>query len=202
MSNSVTYAPESNQRRLLLVSTTAAVGGIGLVAASIPFVNSMAPSDAVRLRGGPVEADISRVLPGELMTVAWRGKPVWIVHRTEQMLDLLGKHDGRLGDPQSRHSEQPAYAQNATRSIKPSFLVAIGICTHLGCIPGYRPEAGTPPLGADWPGGFLCPRHGSRFDLAGRVFRNVPAPLNLEIPPHEYLGNTRLLIGQGSRTGK
>jgi len=202
MNQSATYAPSSHQRRLLLVST-GAVGGIGLIAAAVPFVESMAPNDAVRSMGAPEEADLSKVSLGALMTVAWRGKPVWIVHRTEPMLALLGKHDDRLRDPRSEQRQQPVYAKNATRSIKPSFLVAVGICTHLGCIPTYRPEAGgAPQLGADWPGGFLCPCHGSRFDLAGRVFKNVPAPLNLEVPAHEYLSDTRLLIGQDSHTGK
>lgn len=183
------------RRRRFLIVATAGIGGVGLVVTSIPFVKSMLPSEAAKAAGTPVEVDISKVEPGMLLTVAWRGKPVWIVHRTDAMLDLLGKHDDRLADPQSRQPQQPGYARNATRSIKPQYLVAIGICTHLGCIPTFRPEVAPADLGPDWPGGFYCPCHGSKFDLAGRVLKNIPAPLNLVIPPHEYLSETRLLIG-------
>ncbi|WP_407973397.1 ubiquinol-cytochrome c reductase iron-sulfur subunit (plasmid) [Burkholderia pyrrocinia] len=199
--NPAAETPDQPHRRLLLAGT-AAVGGVGLVAASIPFIQSMTPSDMVRSRGAPVEIDVANVAPGALMTVAWRGKPVWIVHRTQAMLDLLGKHDERLRDPRSGQRQQPPYAKNATRSIRPSILVVVGICTHLGCVPTYRPEPGATPLGADWPGGFVCPCHGSRFDLAGRVFRNVPAPDNLEVPPHEYLSATRLVVGQHRGEGR
>lgn len=136
-----------------------------------------------------------------LVTVEWRGKPVWILHRTGQMLSLLNKHDDQLVDPKSLASQQPVYAKNATRSIRPEYLVVIGICTHLGCIPLYRPEVGAADLGPDWPGGFYCPCHGSKFDLAGRVVKNVPAPRNLDIPPHEYVSDTRLLIGKDSQSG-
>ena len=186
-------------RRKFLTAATAGVGGAGLVAVSIPFVASMTPSEKAKAAGAPVEIDIGQVAPGMLLTVEWRGKPVWIVHRTDAMLDLLGKHDDQLADPQSRKSQQPAYAANATRSIKPRYLIVTGICTHLGCVPSYRPDAASADLGPDWPGGFYCPCHGSRFDLAGRVAKNVPAPLNLEIPPHEYLSDTRLLIGKDSK---
>lgn len=168
-----------------------------MVAASIPFMKSMLPSEAAKAAGAPVEVDISKVEPGMLLTVKWRGKPVWIVHRTDAMLDLLDKHDDQLRDPQSLQPQQPDYARNATRSIKQQYLVAIGICTHLGCIPTFRPEVAPADLGPDWPGGFYCPCHGSKFDLAGRVAKGVPAPLNLVIPPHEYLSDTRLLIGGG-----
>jgi ubiquinol-cytochrome c reductase iron-sulfur subunit len=183
------------RRRKFLIVATAGIGGVGLVATSIPFVESMLPSEAAKAAGTPVEVDISKVEPGMLLTVEWRGKLVWIVHRTEAMLDLLGKHDDRLADPQSRQPQQPDYARNATRSIKPQYLVAIGICTHLGCIPLFRPEVAPPDLGPDWPGGFYCPCHCSKFDLAGRVLKNVPAPLNLVIPPHEYLSEARMLVG-------
>lgn len=183
------------RRRKFLTVATAGVGGVGLVAASIPFVESMSPSEAAKAAGASVEVDVSKIGPGKLLTVEWRGRPVWIVHRTGQMLDLLGKHDSELVDPQSSQPQQPAYAANATRSIKPPYLVATGVCTHLGCIPIYRPEAAPADLGPDWAGGFYCPCHGSKFDLAGRVVKNVPAPRNLEIPPHKYVSETRLLIG-------
>lgn len=188
------------RRRQFLTMATAGVGGVGLVTASLPFVQSMAPSEAAKAAGAPVEVDVSQVAPGMLLTAEWRGKPLWIVHRTGQMLDVLDKFDDRLVDPQSSVPQQPAYAQNATRSIKPQYLVMIGICTHLGCIPIYRPQAAPVDLGPDWPGGFYCPCHGSRFDLAGRVFKNVPAPSNLEIPPHQYIGETRLLIGADGKS--
>lgn len=186
-------------RRKFLTVATAGVGGAGLVAVSIPFVASMAPSEKTKAAGAAVEVDVSQVAPGMLLTVEWRGKPVWIVHRTDAMLDLLGEHDDQLVDPQSTKPQQPDYAANATRSIKPRYLIVTGICTHLGCVPSYRPDAASADLGLDWPGGFYCPCHGSRFDLAGRVAKNVPAPLNLEIPPHEYLSDTRLLIGKDSK---
>lgn len=188
------------RRRKFLTAATAGVGGIGFVAASIPFVESMAPSEAAKAAGAPVAVDLAQVRPGALLTVEWRGKPVWIVHRTDRMLDLLGRHDNQLADPQSKEPQQPEYAKNAARSIKPPYLVAIGICTHLGCIPIYRPETVTADLGPDWPGGFYCPCHGSKFDLAGRVFKNVPAPRNLEVPQHTYVSDTRLLIGKEGKT--
>lgn len=143
-----------------------------------------------------MEVDLSSMQPGMLLTVEWRGKPVWILHRTDPMLTLLKRHDNLLLDPQSREPQQPVYAANETRSIKPQYLVVIGLCTHLGCIPTFRSDTATADLGSDWPGGFYCPCHGSKFDLAGRVFKNVPAPLNLEVPRHEYLNDTRLLIGK------
>ena len=133
------------------------------------------------------------------ITVEWRGKPVWILHRTREMLNLLSKHDVELRDPQSEQPQQPEYARNATRSINPRYFIATGICTHLGCIPTYRNEAGAADLGAAWPGGFFCPCHGSRFDLAGRVFKGVPAPTNLVIPPHRYVTDTRVVIGDDTR---
>ncbi|WP_354675262.1 ubiquinol-cytochrome c reductase iron-sulfur subunit [Cupriavidus alkaliphilus] len=195
MNDSVAVPQDLRQRRLLLRATSA-VGGIGLVSTMLPFVQSMAPSNAARSRGAPVDVRLDTVEPGTLVTVAWRGKPVWILHRTSAMLEGLGKHDGLLADPQSRQAQQPAYAANGTRSIRPDFFVAVGICTHLGCVPTFRPEVGAADLGDRWPGGFFCPCHGSKFDLAGRVFRSVPAPLNLEVPPHEYLGDTGLVVGR------
>ncbi len=183
-------------RRKLLAIATAAMGGVGVVATVIPFVETMEPSEAAKAAGAPVEVDVGRIPPGTLQTVEWRGKPVWIVHRTEQMLASLSGHDQVLVDPLSQEPQQPPYAKNPQRSIKPQYLVVLGVCTHLGCTPNYRPEAAPPDLGPDWPGGFYCPCHGSKFDLAGRVIKNVPAPRNLEIPQHEYLSDTRVLIGK------
>lgn len=186
----------NEQRRKFLVAATAGVGGVGIAATTVPFVQTMAPSEAAKAAGAPVEVDISTVAPGNLLAVAWRGKPVWIVHRTPQMLSLLDNHNNLLVDPHSKQPQQPPYAANASRSIKPAYLIVTAICTHLGCVPLYRPGAALADLEPNWPGGFYCPCHGSKFDLAGRVFKNVPAPLNLEIPPHQYVDETRLLIGK------
>jgi ubiquinol-cytochrome c reductase iron-sulfur subunit len=184
------------RRRKLLVSATAAMGGVGIAGWSVPFIASMLPSERSKAIGAPVETDIGTINAGQLETVQWRGKPVWVLRRTEEMLAALRKNEDALLDPQSRQAQQPACCRNATRSIKPEYFVAIGICTHLGCVPSYVPQAGAAELGADWPGGFYCPCHGSKFDLAGRVYRNVPAPANLVIPPHQYVTDTRLLIGE------
>jgi len=183
------------RKRKFLIAATSAVGGVAVAGVAVPLVMSMLPSARAKAAGAPVEVDISKIEPGMLLTAEWRGKPVWIVNRTKEMLDLLGKHDDHLVDPKSEQPQQPAYCKNATRSIKPEYLVAVGICTHLGCSPTYRKEVGAADLGADWPGGFFCPCHGSRFDLAARVFKNVPAPVNLVIPPHQYLSDAKLLIG-------
>lgn len=186
------------QRRKLLLATTAA-GGVGLLASALPFIESMEPSEAAKAAGAPVDVDVSGIASGKLETVEWRGKPIWILHRTEAMLAELGRHDRLLVDPASREDQQPPYAANPVRAIRPPFFVAIGICTHLGCVPVYRPDAGAADLGADWPGGFYCPCHGSKFDLAGRVFKNVPAPRNLEVPQYMYLSETKLRIGEGKQ---
>ena len=186
--------PDKPQRRALTIAT-ATVGGIGLVAATIPLVRSMLPSERARAAGAPAEVDVRGIDPGALLTVAWRGRPVWVLHRTPAMLAALNGHDAELADPLSENSQQPPYAKNPVRALKPEYLVLTAVCTHLGCIPSFRPEPGSPDLGAQWPGGFYCPCHGSKFDLAGRVFRNVPAPRNLEVPPHKYAGDTRLVIG-------
>lgn len=186
-------------KRRFLVAATTVVGGAAAVAVAVPFVVSMLPSQRAKAAGAPVEVDISKIEPGQLLTVEWRGKPVWVLNRTKDMLDSLPKHDSKLRDPQSEQPQQPPYCKNETRSIKPEILVAVGICTHLGCSPTYRKEVGAADLGADWPGGFFCPCHGSRFDLAARVFKDVPAPLNLEIPPHKYLSDTRILVGEDSK---
>lgn len=182
-------------RRRFLTATASVVGGAGVVAAAVPFVGYMNPSARARAAGAPVEADISKLEEGQMMTVKWRGKPVWIVRRSEQNLQDLPGNDEKLADPSSEAPQQPEYATNSYRSIKPEYLVLVGICTHLGCSPQYRPEIGPADLGPQWKGGFFCPCHGSRFDLAGRVFSGVPAPTNLVVPPYRYVGDTRILVG-------
>jgi ubiquinol-cytochrome c reductase iron-sulfur subunit len=191
---------DTNRRRFLVAATTA-VGGVGAVVAAYPFLASMQPSARAQAAGAPVEADVSKLESGAIMTVPWRGKPVWIVHRTNNMLTRLADSSllGHLRDPNSEQAQQPDYCKNKYRSIKPEYAVLIGICTHLGCSPTFRPEAGAADLGQDWPGGFFCPCHGSRFDLAGRVFQGVPAPLNLVVPPYRYQSDTVLLIGEDSK---
>lgn len=186
-----------NSRRRFLIAATSVVGGAGAVAVAVPFLSSMQPSARARAAGAPVEVDVSRVEPGQLIRVEWRGKPVWIVHRTDEMLAALPGNDARLQDPDSTvETQQPPYAKNEVRSIKPPYLVLVGICTHLGCSPTYRPDVAPADLGAEWKGGFFCPCHGSRFDLAGRVYKNVPAVTNLVVPPHSYLAETRIVVGQ------
>jgi ubiquinol-cytochrome c reductase iron-sulfur subunit len=182
-------------RRRFLTAATCVVGGVGTAATLVPFLASFKPSARAQAAGAPVEIDISKVEPGQQLTVEWRGKPVWIVRRTEQMLSTLDELVDQLRDPQSVKDQQPEYARNSARSIRPEYLVVVGICTHLGCSPKFRPDIGAADLGADWKGGFFCPCHGSKFDLAGRVYQGVPAPLNLEIPPYQYLTDNRLLIG-------
>jgi ubiquinol-cytochrome c reductase iron-sulfur subunit len=179
------------ERRRVLLASTIGIGAIGVVATAIPFVESMEPSERARAAAAPVEVDLTRIAPGTLNTVDWRGLPVWVLHRTPEMLAMLGRHDALLLDPNSSTDQQPKYAANPTRSIRPAFLVVEAVCTHLGCTPAFRPD-----LGADWPGGFYCPCHGSKYDLAGRVFRNVPAPLNLVVPPHAYHGADTIVIGE------
>ena len=189
---------DPERRRWVVLS--AAAGGVGTVFVAVPFVSSFAPSEREKAAGGPVEADISDLPPGAAKTVEWRGKPVWIVRRTPEMLAALQGHDAELADPQSTRDQQPAYAKNTARSIKPEVFVAIGICTHLGCSPIRAPAgAANPSLPTDWPGGYLCPCHGSTFDGAGRVFKNKPAPSNLEIPPYRFAGETRILIGDDTQ---
>ena len=191
----VTHEQPDSARRRALVAATTAVGGITVAAAAVPFIGSMLPSERVKAAGAPVEIDISDLEPGTLRTVEWRGKPVWILRRADEMLRLLGGDDRRLVDPQSAVPQQPAYATNPTRSIKPEILVAVGLCTHLGCVPTFRPQIAPADLGPEWRGGFYCACHASKFDLAGRVYKNVPAPTNLVIPPHGYLSDSRLIIG-------
>lgn len=187
-------SPEERDRRLWLGVATAA-SDAGLAATAVPFVASLAPSETARALGAPVDVDVSSLRPGDLRTVEWRGKPVFVLRRTPEMFDGLARHDALLADPQSRRSEQPAVACNALRSSRPDLAVIEAVCTHLGCVPTFRPTPGSPDIGAEWPGGFYCPCHGSKFDLAGRVFKNVPAPTNLTVPPYRFLSETALLIG-------
>ncbi|MEO5701109.1 MAG: ubiquinol-cytochrome c reductase iron-sulfur subunit [Casimicrobiaceae bacterium] len=185
-------------KRRFLIGATSVVGGMGAVAAAVPFMISMAPSERARAAGAPVEIDISKIEPGQKIDVEWRGKVVWILDRTPQMLATLPKLDPRLADPNSTVPQQPPYCTNETRSIKPAIWVAVGICTHLGCSPTFRPDIAPADLGPDWLGGFFCPCHQSKFDLAGRVYKGVPAPTNLVVPPHKYVGDTRIIIGEDS----
>jgi ubiquinol-cytochrome c reductase iron-sulfur subunit len=185
-----------NKRRRVLIAATSVVGAVGVGYVAVPFIASMSPSAKARAAGAPVEADIGKLEPGALLRVKWRGKPVWVVNRTEKMLAALPGLDPLLTDPNSEASDQPEYCKNPTRSIKPEYLVAIGICTHLGCAPTYRPEFAPSDLGPEWKGGFFCPCHGSRFDLAARVFTGSPAPVNLVIPKHTYISDTVILIGE------
>lgn len=183
-------------RRRVLTAATGVVGAAGATFLAVPFVGSWQPSEKAKAAGAPVDADISQLQPGQMLTVSWRGKPVWIVRRTPQMLAELESVESELRDPGSDVSNQPKYCQNASRAIIDEFLVVVGVCTHLGCAPLYRPAIGSPDVGEDWQGGFFCPCHGSRFDLAGRVFQSVPAPTNLEIPPHRYLSEAMIRIGE------
>jgi ubiquinol-cytochrome c reductase iron-sulfur subunit len=183
------------KKRRFLTATTAVVGAVGAGFAAVPFLASWAPSERAKALGAPEEADISKLEPGGLLRVQWRGKVCWVVHRTEQNIADLPKLVEKLADPDSEQPQQPEYCKNPTRSIKPTYAVLVGICTHLGCSPTYRPEVGPADLGADWLGGFFCPCHGSFFDLAGRVYSGVPAPTNLEVPPHQYLSDDVILIG-------
>jgi len=187
------------KKRRFLVGATSVVGGIGAVVASVPFIVSMWPSERAKAAGAPVEVDISKVEPGQKINVEWRGKVCWIINRTPEMLATLPKLNSRLVDPNSEVPQQPPYCTNETRSIKPAMWVAVGICTHLGCSPTFRPEVAPPDLGADWLGGFFCPCHQSKFDLAGRVFKGVPAPTNLVVPPYRYLSDAKIVIGEDQK---
>ena len=183
------------KKRRFLTATTSVIGAVGVVGVAVPFIASWQPSTRAKAAGAPVEADISKLGAGELLRVKWRGKPVWIVNRTPQMLETLPELDPLLRDPESLEPQQPEYAQNEYRSIKPEVFVVIGSCTHLGCSPTYRPDVAPDDLGPDWVGGFYCACHGSRFDLAGRVFSGVPAPTNLVIPPYQFLDDNTVLVG-------
>jgi ubiquinol-cytochrome c reductase iron-sulfur subunit len=190
------------ERRTWLIATSV-VGGIGGAAVVVPLVNTFAPSERAKAAGAAVEMDLTGMEPGELRTVEWRGKPVWVVRRTKDQVDALAQLDSQLADPKSERNPSdltPEYARNTHRSIKPEYLVAVGICSHLGCSPTAKFDKGAQPsLPGDWLGGFLCPCHGSTFDMAGRVFKNKPAPDNLEVPPHMYLSDTKILIGEDKK---
>lgn len=201
----MTDSPADNQseeavdesRRRFLVTATGVLGGLGAACALTPFVSSLMPSAKAEAEGAPVEVDLSQMEPGQQVTVAWRGKPVWIIKRTKEMIQHLSDHDELLRDPESLVEQQPAYAHNLYRSIKPEYLVLVGICTHLGCSPKYKPAAGE--LGPHWPGGFICPCHGSLFDLSGRVYKGVPAPINLEVPPYKFISDHVIVIGEDEK---
>ena len=200
----MTEGIDDKGRRRFLIAATTVVGAVGVGFTAVPFILSMQPSAKTQAAGAPVEVDISKIEPGQRLTVEWRGKPIWIVRRTEENLQELKSLNDMLRDPNSEETtQQPQYAQNATRSIKPEYLVVIGICTHLGCSPSYvrkdDPQAAS--IKAGWKGGFFCPCHGSFFDLAGRVYQGVPAPLNLVVPPYTYLSETKIMVGVDQKEG-
>ena len=191
---------DTSKRRFLIAATTV-VGGVGAVYTAVPFLASWLPSERAKAAGAPVEADFSKLELGQMMRVQWRGTPVWVLKRTEEMLQALPTLDDRLRDPNSLEPQQPPYCQNTDRSIKPEILVMVGICTHLGCSPSFVPEALPQPFDPEWKGGFHCPCHGSKFDLAGRVFKGVPAPLNMVVPPYKYISETQVMVGVGEDEG-
>ena len=189
---------DQGKRRFILTATTVA-SSVAAGAAAVPFVASMLPSERAKAAGAPVEADVSKLEPGQKMIVEWRGKPVWIVRRTPEMLKTIKAEEDRVADPASKRSDQPDYAKNDYRSLKPEYLVVVGICTHLGCSPVDRLQAQPEPFATDWRGGFYCPCHGSLFDLAGRVHKNKPAPDNLPVPPYKFVGDTKIVIGEDTK---
>ncbi|MEA5444860.1 ubiquinol-cytochrome c reductase iron-sulfur subunit [Gammaproteobacteria bacterium AB-CW1] len=191
MSNGV-----DNNRRHFLTVATSVVGGIGVAAMAAPFLASLRPSARARLAGAPVEVDVSKMDEGERITLSWRGRPIHVVRRGEDAIERLGEIRDRLRDPDSDSSDQPEYAKNEYRSLKPEYLVMVAVCTHLGCSPSFHPDPADPAMGSDWPGGYFCACHGSRFDLAGRVYRGVPAPTNMDIPPHRFVDDNTLIVGE------
>jgi ubiquinol-cytochrome c reductase iron-sulfur subunit len=196
MNASADDADPDLERRRFLTGVTTGVGVVGVGFGATPFVLSMTPSERAKAAGAPVEVDVSQIPPGEMKIVEWRGKPVWLLRRTPEMLAGLKAVEGQLADPKSERSLQPSYVSPQHRATRPELLVMVGICTHLGCSPVAKLQAGAgSDMGGDWPGGFFCPCHGSKFDLAGRVYKNVPAPTNMEIPPYTYLAESRVLIG-------
>ncbi|MFD2178813.1 ubiquinol-cytochrome c reductase iron-sulfur subunit [Veronia pacifica] len=186
--------PVNSSRRRFLTATTSVVGGVGAIAVAVPFIKSWNPSAKAKAAGAPVEVDISKLEQGQMVRVEWRGKPVWVVRRSQAILDQLPSLDSQLRDPSSEEPQQPSYASNSYRSVKPEIFVAVGICTHLGCSPTYLPDTFSEQVNGV-ASGFFCPCHGSKFDMAGRVFQSVPAPLNLFVPPYTYLSETRILVG-------
>lgn len=195
-SAAVGSAEVDQDRRGFLTLATAATGAVGVAFAAVPFIASWSPSERARAAGAPVEVDLTKIEPGQMITVPYRKRPMYVVHRTPDMISRLGGHDGELKDPSSESSDQPEYARNPARALKDAFLVVDGTCTHLGCLPKARFDVGaSPELGANWPGGFFCPCHGSRFDMAGRVFTGSPAGTNLRVPVYSYPNDTTLVIG-------
>lgn len=188
-----------NHRRRNIVIATACAGGAAAVATVVPFAASMLPSERAKALGAPVEVDISKLQPGEMATVEWQGKPVWIIRRTKEMLDGIKKDNDLVSDPDSEVPQQPDYARNEYRSIKEEYAVLVGVCTHLGCSPQYKAVDDRAEMGPSWNGGFYCPCHGSKFDFAGRVFKGVPAPINLRVPKYTYLSDTTILIGEDKK---
>ena len=186
-------------KRQFLVAATSVAGGVAAGVAAVPFVASMMPSERAKAAGAPIEVDLSTLAPGERVTVEWQGKPVWIVRRTKEMLDTIRANDSHVADPKSLKKMQPAYAANEMRAIKEEYLVVVGICTHLGCSPVGKFAKQAEAFDPNWQGGFYCPCHGSLFDLAGRVYKNKPAPDNLVVPPHKYLSDTRIVIGEDTK---
>lgn len=184
------------ERRQFLTGTAAVLGGLGAGVAAIPFVSTFQPSERAKAIGAPVEANIDQIEPGQRVTYKWRGKPVWIIRRTEEQLAALEQLREILADPDSASSVQPEFAENSWRSLNREYLVLVGICTHLGCSPSFRPLAGDVVMGSDSVGGFYCPCHGSKFDLSGRVYAGVPAPTNMDVPPYKFLNESRILIGE------
>ena len=189
-------------KRQFLTTALSVVGAVGTGYLAVPFLSQMQPSAKAMAAGAPVEVDISKMEAGQLIRIAWRGKPVWVLNRTPEVLATLVTLDSKLADPQSAESNQPELSKNSLRSIKPEIFVAVGLCTHLGCSPTFRPEVAPNDLGPDWKGGFFCPCHGSWFDLAGRVYRGVPAPTNLEVPPYRYITDNLIIIGEDSEASK
>jgi len=186
----------NQSRRRFLTAATSVVGAAGAVGVAVPFVGSWNPSAKAKAAGAPVRINLASIQPGQMITEEWRGKPVFIVRRTDEALAGLEKVAGEVSDPESQNKQQPDYAQNGTRSRRPEFMIMLGVCTHLGCAPQFRPDVGAKDLGGDsWQGGFFCPCHGSKFDLAGRVYKSVPAPVNLEVPPHMYESDTVIVVG-------
>jgi ubiquinol-cytochrome c reductase iron-sulfur subunit len=196
----MSHTVDNSKRRFLTTAASVVVGGAGAATVAVPFILSMLPSAKARAAGAPVEVDISKLEIGQLITVEWRGKPVWVLNRSSESLLTLPALTDQLADPESdTSSQQPAYCKNENRSIRDNIVVLVGICTHLGCSPTYRPELAPADLGPEWKGGFFCPCHGSRYDLSGRVFKNMPAPKNLVVPSYHFLGDNRIVIGEDAQ---
>ncbi len=202
MSDGASSDGVNSGRRNFLIGATSAVGTAGVVGLAIPYLGSWNPSAKARAAGAPIKIDVGKLDPGQILgpIPAWRDKPVFVVRRSQEMLDLLGQDDGRLADPTSERPMQPAYAKNPTRSLKPEYLVLIGLCTHLNCSPKFKPVIQPEAFDENWIGGFYCPCHGSKFDMAGRVYSGVPAPANLPVPPHHYESDNILVIGEDGGT--